>query len=57
MLKRLQGKKTFFTAFAVGVIAFLKHLGYDIPEGTLELLGALGLAFLRSGVKKGEVDR
>lgn len=56
MIKFLKGKKTFFTALAIGVVAFLKKMGYDIPEGTLEMLGALAVAFLRAGVKKGEVN-
>lgn len=50
----LRGKKTYGTAFAVGLIAMLRSLGYEIPDGTLEMLGSLALIFLRSGIKNTE---
>lgn len=49
----LKGKKSYIVAIAVGIVAFLRSLGYDIPEGTLETLGALALVFVRAGIKKG----
>jgi hypothetical protein len=51
----LAGKKTYLTAAAMGVAAFLRGLGWldqQQYELVLGLLGSLGLATLRAGVSK-----
>ena len=57
MFKWLRGKKSYLTAAAgviTGVVLIVE--GQVIP-GVQTILGALGLATLRAGVKKAEIDR
>jgi len=46
------GQKTYITAIAIAVFAVLQYFGYDIDPWIWELLGALGLGFLRAAWKK-----
>lgn len=54
VLSFLEGKKTYIAAIAIGAVVALQHLGM-LDAGTaqtlLGLLGAGGLAALRSGVE------
>ena len=54
ILDWLDGKKTYIIAVAIGVVAALQYLGVEIPEVVYAILAALGLGFLRKGVKKAE---
>lgn len=51
----LSGKKTYFTAIAIALIAGAKALGYEVPSWTFELLAAVGLTTVRDAIKKAEV--
>lgn len=46
----LKGKKTYFIAATIGIVAALQYLGVEIPEWVYALLAALGLGSLRAGV-------
>lgn len=48
----LAGWKTYLVAVATIAVAVAKAVGYDIPEEVWAVLGALGLAGLRDGMKK-----
>lgn len=48
----LKGKKTYINAGIIGAIAALQALGYKVPDWLYGILGALGLAALRAGIKK-----
>ena len=48
----VKGKKTYAIAIVLLVATVLKSNGVDIPEEAWSVLAALGLAFLRAGVKK-----
>ena len=52
LLEWLDGKKTYAIVFAVATIAVLNWYGVEIPEYVWAVLAALGLGFLRAGVKK-----
>ena len=54
VLKFLDGKKTYCIAGAIVVCGILSAYGVEIPEYVWAALGALGLGWLRSGVKKAE---
>lgn len=56
-MKLLEGYKTYITAFLFAVFNFGVSMGYWAADDTIvhlinSLLGALGFAFLRSGVNK-----
>ena len=51
--KLLDGKKTYLTAAAIVVVGILNWYGIDVPPFVWAALSALGLSFLREGVKKG----
>ena len=55
MIKWLEGKKTIIICIIIGVTAALQYAGVEIPPWAYAIEGALGLGFLRAGVKKGEV--
>ena len=48
----LQGKKTYIVAALIGIGATAIQLGYVVPEPIWYLLGALGLAAVRSALDK-----
>jgi hypothetical protein len=48
----LSGKKTYIIAVIIAVIALLQASGVVVPQPVYDLLGALGLGFLRAGVAK-----
>lgn len=50
MLEWLKGKRTYFIAATIGIVAALQYLGVEIPEWVYALLAALGLGSLRAGV-------
>ncbi len=50
----LKGKKTYGIAVLVAAVAILRWRGVEIPEYVWGALAALGLGFLRAGVKKVE---
>lgn len=52
IIKYLSGKKTYITAIVIGIVAAAKQLGYEVPDGVLEILAALGLISLRAGITK-----
>ncbi len=51
----MQGKKTYFVASTILACGVMAYYGVGIPEFVWAALAALGLGFLRAGVKKGEV--
>ena len=57
ILTRLNGKKTYIVALTAGILAALQSLGIDIPPMVYMLLGSVGLATVRSAVKKAEVPK
>ena len=54
VLEFLRGKKTYIIAAAIIVVTALKSYGVDIPDEVWAVLAALGLGFIRAGVKKTE---
>jgi len=56
----LDGKKTYITAVVAALASFAMAMGWLSKEQyqvILGLLGALGLAALRSGIEKGGTDK
>ena len=56
----LEGKKTYITAVVAALASFALAMGWLSKEQyqvILGLLGALGLAALRSGIEKGSMDK
>lgn len=51
LLKWLQGKKTYLAAGAILTCGILAAYGVGIPEYIWATLAALGLGFLRAGIK------
>lgn len=51
----LDGKRTYLTAATILACGILSWQGVTIPEFVWAALAALGLGFLRAGVKKAEV--
>jgi len=51
----LDGKKTYITAATILAVGALNWYGYSVPSFVWASLGALGLGFLRQGVKKAEL--
>lgn len=51
----LDGKRTYLTAGAILVCGVLAYYEIAIPQYVWAALAALGLGFLRAGVKKAEV--
>ena len=51
----LEGKRTYLTAAAILVCGILSWRGVVIPEYIWAALAALGLGFLRAGVRKAEI--
>jgi len=52
LLDFLDGKKTYFVALGVAIVAGLSAVGAAIPPWVEPLAIALGLGSLRAGVKK-----
>jgi len=50
--EKLDGKKTYITAFIAAALAAAEVLGYTIPPYVFTILAALGLTALRAGVNK-----
>lgn len=54
----MNGQKTYLVAAIMAVMAFLKAIGLEVPQSVqdalLWLLGAAGLASLRSAVSKSQ---
>ena len=50
--EKLEGKKTYITAFLAAAFAAAEVLGCEIPGGVYVVLSALGFTFLRAGVTK-----
>ena len=48
-LEWLKGKKTYIVAGVAAVLAFASAMGWDIPEGIILVLTALGLTTARKG--------
>jgi hypothetical protein len=55
VVKWLDGKRTYLTAGAILAVGILVGFGVQVPEYVWAALAALGLGFLRAGVKKGEI--
>lgn len=55
MNKWLSGRRTYLTAGVILLCGILAVYGLEIPEYIWAALAALGLGFLRAGVKKAEV--
>lgn len=51
----LNGKRTYLTVGAILVVGILAKCGLEIPDYIWAALYALGLGFLRAGVKKAEL--
>ena len=54
-LNWLSGKKTYFVALGVGLVAVLQYLGWISNEAAMTLyglLGATGMATMRAGMAK-----
>jgi len=49
----LRGRRTYLTAAAILICGALSASGIKVPEYVWAALAALGLGFLRAGVKKG----
>jgi hypothetical protein len=47
----MKGKKTYATALAIIVVGILNWQGVEVPPFVWAALSALGLGFLRAGVK------
>ena len=47
----LAGYRTYIVAAAILTCGILKHYGVEVPEVAWATLGALGLGFVRAGVK------
>ena len=54
MIDWLKGKKTYFVAAIVALVALCRYFGVEIPDYVWALLAAVGLGSLRAGVQKGE---
>jgi len=52
----LDGRKTYITAGAIVVAGILQSQGVQVPGYVWAALSALGLGFLRAGVKKGRMS-
>lgn len=50
----LEGKKSYITAVVIFVVGGLKALGYDVPEGVIEMLFAVLGITIRLGISKVE---
>jgi len=55
LLEWADGKRTYLVAGAILVCGLLSACGVAIPEFVWAALGALGLGFLRAGVRKSEL--
>lgn len=55
MIQWLEGKKTYAVALSILLCGVLNWQGIQVPEFVWAALAALGLGFLRVGVKKGEL--
>jgi hypothetical protein len=51
----LDGKRTYLVAGAILLCGILSSCGVEIPEFVWAALAALGLGFVRAGIKKGAV--
>lgn len=51
LVKWFDGKKTYFTAAAIMAVGIMTAYGIEVPEYVWAALAALGLGFLRMGVK------
>lgn len=47
----LKGKKTYAVCITILIVTLLQYRGIEIPEEVWGALAAMGLAFLRAGVK------
>ena len=56
LLARLKGNKTYATAITILIVVGLKSQGLTVPNEVWVTLFALGLGFLRAGVKKDNND-
>jgi len=54
VVKFVEGKKTYFVAATILVCGILSHFGIEVPDYIWFALAALGLGFLRAGVRKAE---
>ncbi len=54
LLEWMNGKKSYFVAFAVATIGVLVALGVVIPEWVYTILAALGIVAAKSALKKVE---
>jgi len=54
VLAWMNGRKTYCTAAAIIACGVLRGAGVEIPEYVWAALAAMGLAWLRAGVKKAE---
>lgn len=50
----IDGNKTYLTAIATGVIAFLLMIGVEVPEYVYAILSAFGVYAVRSAISKTE---
>lgn len=50
--KMLQGRKSYIVAVLIAVFQILELQGIVVPEYVYTLLGAAGLAAVRSGIEK-----
>ena len=60
MAQWLQGKKTYLAAGAIAIVVFCWQVGWfstELATTLLGLLGAGGLAALRAGINKNNVDK
>jgi len=55
LLEWLKGKKTYLTAGAILLCGILGACGVEVPAYVWAALSAVGLGFLRAGVKRAEV--
>ncbi|MFO7959006.1 MAG: hypothetical protein R6X33_18120 [Candidatus Brocadiia bacterium] len=51
----LDGKRTYLTAAVILVCGILTAYGVEVPDYVWAALAALGLGFLRAGVRKAEI--
>ena len=54
VVRWLDGKRTYLTAVTILTAGILAACGVQVPEFVWAALAALGLGFLRAGVKKAE---
>ena len=55
VVKWVEGRKTYAVALTILTCGVLRYYSVEVPEFVWVALAAFGLAFLRAGIKKGEL--